>query len=164
MLHRLRQKPLGVYLDRLLGVVKRAESDGERAVHERAVSGMAEAALRDRPLALAPRDFGVDVDARLFLVRQLDDDEPPQLADLIRRQPDAAGGAHGVDHVVGERDEPPIHAPHALGAPPKKGMGDFKNVENGQRIDALCILQWTIIDGFGGWGLGGGAVKSRKGN
>ena len=100
---------------------------------------MAQAAFVDLALALAPRYFGVDVDARFLFVRQLNDDKPPQLPDLIRRQPDAPGGAHRIHHIMRERDQPLIDPPRPLGAPPKNRMRYFQNFENGQLRTPFCL-------------------------
>ena len=126
------EQVFGVYPDGLFGVVERAEPDPHGPVYESAVSHVAETALLYLALALSPQYLGVDVDARLFFFGDIYDDQPPQLADLIRRQPGSASGAHGVHHVVGEAKQLLVYSAHPLGALPQNGMGNLENIPNRQ--------------------------------
>ena len=59
-----------------------------------------------------------------LLVRAVEDEQPQVDADLVRRQPDAVGGSHRVEHVRDERAQRVVDLLDAAGGAVQHGIAD----------------------------------------
>jgi hypothetical protein len=131
-----RDEPLGLDLDRLAVEVGVAELHLRRSLHLLVVFGNREAALLVGALLLGgPGDLRVDQHHRpallLGLLRRVHHDEPLRHADLDRREADAGGVVHRVEHVGGEPAQLRRDLVHRLGFETQARVGEDDKGTNG---------------------------------
>ena len=126
MLERLGKKAVGAYSELVRLAVESRDPNPHRTLDDPVVMGKAQTSLRDLAHTLSVDDFGVDVDARLLILRHLESNDASERADLVRGQSDAAGVDKGVHQVVREAKDGLVYLQHAFRPLPQDAVWVFQ--------------------------------------
>jgi hypothetical protein len=129
------EKAIGLFVVRQAVEVAVAKPDRLRSCHfvghsrhGNAAFGMADRLLRQG------NDLRVYIVAHAVVAAELDHRHPLKHTDMSGRDPDAGGGAHGVQQIGGKRPQVFVEVDHGLADGFQAGMRIAQNGANGHEI------------------------------